>query len=64
MSVIRREWTMYGFVFGSARVERMCADEMRGTVTVGVSTPKVKLEVYVTRSGKVRVFSDKGEWKP
>ena len=54
----------YGFRYGAATVTRLCK-EKKGSVWIGIETPKLPwLEVYVTRNGKVRVFSSKGEWKP
>lgn len=52
----------YGFTFGSAEVERWHKDK-RGGVVIGIKTPKTTLQVYVTKTGKVRVFSS-GEWSP
>ena len=52
---VRREVTEYGFQFGAALVER-CAAVGRGAVVVTVTTPKGKLDVYVTKTGKMRVF--------
>ena len=61
MSVEGHE-TLYGFVWGAAEVERLFSDPKRGWVIIGVKTPKCNLQVYVTKMGKVRVFSN-GEWK-
>lgn len=47
----------YGFEYGAAKVERLFSDEKKGWVTIGVTTPKVEIQVYVTKTGKVRVFS-------
>lgn len=55
--------TTYGFEYGSAKVERFHSDTKRGWVIIGIKTPKTELQVYVTKTGKVRVFS-KGEWTP
>lgn len=57
--------TDFGFKWGSCEVIRMCSDEKRGWVIVGIKTPKSEkpLQIYVTKSGILRVFSDK-EWKP
>ncbi len=54
----------YGFEYGSAKVERFFSDANRGSVAIGITTPKYKhgLQVYVTKTGKVRVFAG-GEWK-
>ena len=62
--VIRRQETQYGFNYGAAEVERMCCDEKKGWVVLGINTPKCRLQVYVTKTGKVRVFGTDGkEWK-
>lgn len=53
----------YGFEYGAAKVDRLFSDEKKGWVTIGVTTPKASIQVYVTKTGKVRVFSD-GEWLP
>lgn len=58
-----RALTEYGFQFGAALVER-CTELRKGSVVVTVTTPKGRLDVYVTRTGKTRVFSDGQEWKP
>lgn len=52
---VRRELTEYGFQFGAALVER-CMETGRGGVVVTVKTPKCTLDVYVTKTGKVRLW--------
>lgn len=52
---VRRELTEYGFQFGSALVER-CMSVGKGAVVVTVKTPKHKLDVYVTKTGKMRIY--------
>jgi hypothetical protein len=60
--------TQYGFEFGAAKVTRMFSDAKKGWVTLGVETPKHSghdtLQVYITKTGKVRIFSKNGEWNP
>jgi hypothetical protein len=55
-----------GFEYGDARVFPLTADNKKGWVIITVETSKYKgceaIEVYVTRTGKVRVFSVDGEW--
>ena len=48
--------TKYGFRYGSAEVARICSDEKKGWVIVEVSSPKGDVQVYVTKTGKIRVF--------
>ena len=60
--------TKYGFEYGAAKVSRMFSDEKKGWVTLGIETPKHSghdgLQVYVTKTGKVRIFDKHGEWNP
>jgi hypothetical protein len=60
--------TDFGFRFGSANVTRMYSDAKKGWVLIGIETPKHQghsaIQVYVTRTGKVRVFGPSGEWLP
>ena len=53
--------TEFGFEYGAADVTRIHSDEKTGAVWIGVRSPKRELQVYVTKTGKVRVFSDVGE---
>jgi hypothetical protein len=59
--------TTYGFQFGAALVERACSDDNRGWVVMTLCTPKHagidRLQIYVTRTGKVRISDARGEWK-
>lgn len=59
------EITQYGYTFGPATVERACSDENKGWVMMLLKTAKHPdgLQLYVTKSGKVRVFGN-GEWTP
>jgi hypothetical protein len=61
---IKSERIDYGFEWGAAKVERFCSDEKKGWVLLGITTPKHRLQVYVTKTGKVRVHDGSGEWKP
>lgn len=58
--------TQYGFVWGPVSVERAVSDEKKGWVLLLVKTAKYPygLQVYVTKTGKVRVHSASGEWRP
>lgn len=57
--------TTYGYQFGPVTVERGFSDEKKGWVTILVKTKKYPhgLQLYVTKTGKVRLFSAKGEFK-
>ena len=65
MSILRA-LTEFGFRFGAAVVERAFCDDAKGWVVVLVKTPKYPrgVQVYVTKTGKIRVFDDSGEWSP
>lgn len=61
---------VYGFSWGGAIVERAFSDNKKGWVTIIVRprTPgkrkvEKEIQVYVTKTGKIRVHSSKGEWK-
>ena len=58
--------TNYGFEWGSARVDCLFNDDKRGWVTIGLKTPKHEgnrgLQIYVTKTGKVRIHDARGEW--
>ena len=56
---MRFEQTQYGFNWGSAEVERMMSDEDKEWVYLGVRSPKQVIYVYVTRTGKIRVYKAK-----
>ncbi len=57
--------TQYGFEWGPVEVERGFSDDKKGWVMLLVKTRKYphSMQVYVTKTGKVRVFSAGKEWK-
>ena len=48
----------YGFEYGCAEITRLCSDEKKGWVTIGLKTPKKSFQLYVTKTGKVRIFDE------
>ena len=60
--------TKCGFEWGSAHVQRAFSDNTRGWVTLTLDTPKHaghnSLQIYVTKTGKVRIHDSRGEWSP
>lgn len=56
--------TACGFEWGAATIERCFDDEKKGWVTLLLTTPKYPrgIQIYVTKTGKVRIHSN-GEWK-
>lgn len=53
--------TKYGFEWGSAKMERCFSDKKKGWVTFLLKTPKDELQIYVTKTGKVRIHGKRGE---
>jgi hypothetical protein len=65
MRGIRYASSKYGFEWGAAKIERLFSDEKEGWVTLGLTAPKTELQIYVTKTGKVRIHSADGrEWRP
>jgi len=62
--MIHYKETKYGFEWGSAKIERCCSDEKKGWIVLFIKTPRHKngLEIYITKTGKVRVYGKK-EWE-
>ena len=59
--------TQYGFEWGGAKIERGVSDEKYGWITLTLTTRKYPngIQIYVTKTGKVRIHSDVGEeWLP
>lgn len=57
-------YTSYGFQWGACKIERCVSDNKKGWVILRIITPKEKdgIQVYVTKTGKVRFFSKDGEY--
>lgn len=55
--------TEYGFDYGAVQVTRLFSDEKKGWVTIGLETPKANIQVYVTKTGKLRIHDENGEWQ-
>ena len=64
MPEINRTRTEWGFHFGAAEVSAICCDDAKGWTLIGVESPKSKLQIYTTRTGKIRVFKDGKELFP
>jgi hypothetical protein len=60
--------TKYGFHYGAAKLKRLFSDDKKGWVTLGLETPKYEgnknIQIYVTKTGKVRIYDSRGEWTP
>jgi hypothetical protein len=53
--------TRYGFEYGAAKVERLHSDKCKGWVIIGIDTPRHNLQIYVTKTGRVRVYDGQKE---
>ena len=47
----------YGFEWGPVKVQRHFSDEKKGWVVFGVKTERQELQIYVTKTGKIRVYN-------
>ena len=68
--------TLYGFEWGPVEITRLISDEKKGWITLGLKTPKYQtgspstsetyptIQIYVTKTGKVRIHDQRGEWTP
>lgn len=66
--MIKYQPTVYGFIYGNAEVERIFSDEKTGKVFMSLKTSNDELQISVTKTGKIRIFSKKyiteiKEWK-
>jgi hypothetical protein len=50
--------TEYGFEYGSLSVERWISDDKKGWVILGVKSSKTEIQIYATKTGKIRVYKD------
>ena len=53
----------YGFEWGSAKITRVFSDEKAGWVTLRIETPKEDFQIYVTKTGKVKMYLKKRDGK-
>ena len=51
--------TPHGFDWSCAKIECLASDEKKGWIYLGVTTPKDSIEIYITKSGKVKVYTAK-----
>ena len=50
--------TDYGFAWGALEVTRIASDAKKGWVVIGLDTRRAKVQVYATKTGKVRIYLD------
>lgn len=51
--------TPHGFDWNCAKIECLASDNKKGWMYLGVTTPKDCIEIYITKSGKMRVYNAK-----
>ena len=51
--------TPHGFDWSFAKIECLASDEKKGWVYLGVTTLRDSIEIYITKSGKIRVYNAK-----
>lgn len=67
LSAINYREVPFGFEYGSAKITRLCSEDKKGWIVIGLETLKYKendLQIYVTKTGKVRISDSRGEWTP
>jgi len=52
--------TEKGFLWGPAEIERIQTDDESGSVTLGLKTIDIDLEIVVTGAGMVRIYVPSG----
>lgn len=55
--------TTFGFIYGAAELIRIHSDDSKGWVILQLKTPKQRLQIYVTKTGKVRIFDEVNQGK-
>jgi len=63
MADVHYKETAYGFEYGAASITRCCSDKKQGWVDIRIETPRTEIELYVTKTGKVRVYKKGKELK-
>ena len=58
--------TKFGFEYGGAKITRVCSDQKKGWIVLQLETAKHSgtqaIQIYVTKTGKVRIHGKNGEW--
>ena len=58
---MKHKTTKHGFEWGDVKIKRLWACEKRGCVMIALTTSKRKIEIYITKTGKVRIWSKDDE---
>jgi hypothetical protein len=60
--MIEYKETKYGFKWGDCEVQRFFSDSKKCWVCIGIKTSNKPIyQIYVTKTGKVRIFKDNKE---
>ena len=51
--------TDYGFTWDNVTVERTVSDDKKGWKVVTVKTPRGRVELYITKTGLIRVSEER-----
>lgn len=57
---IHGEITPFGFEYGAATITRIHGDVANGWVVMSLKTPKTDLQIYVTKTGLVKIHDAAG----
>jgi hypothetical protein len=55
--------TRFGFEYGAAEIQRYFSDDKKGWVIIGLKTKKKDIQIYITKTGKVRIHDGAKELK-
>lgn len=58
--MIKYKELQYGFMYGDATISRVASDMKKGWIVLELETSKEKLQIYVTKTGKVRITDANG----
>lgn len=50
------EETRFGFNYGSLVIERIASDDKKGWVAIYIRTPKKRLDIIATKTGKISIY--------
>lgn len=53
--------TSFGFKWGPVEITRRSSDQKRGWIALDLKTNKQILHIYITKTGKVRVYNYYGK---
>jgi hypothetical protein len=60
---MKYEETKYGFIYGALNVTRVASDDAKGWTVIEAKSPKTTVQVFCTKTGKIRIYRDGKELK-